>query len=146
MTFGKGTSDMDHRGFRTSGQLKFFAGLLPLALLFMVGGVLHFCFPETYLRIMPPFLPRPGILIAVSGAAEILGGLGLLIARFRRAAAYCLAFLLVAVFPANVYMAATHVPFPGFMGESWVQWLRLPLQIPLILWALHYRHRTTGEI
>jgi uncharacterized membrane protein len=109
--------------------------------LFIVGGLLHFFFPGTYLRIMPTFLPWPGILIGVSGAAEIAGGLGLLFAGFRRFAAYGLALLLVAVFPANVYMAVAHIPFHGFMGESWVQWLRLPLQIPLIFWALHYRHK-----
>ena len=125
---------------RTS-KLKYLAGLVPLALLFIVGGVLHFVFPEVYLRIMPPVLAAPKFLIQVSGAAEIAGGVGLLLAAFRRAAAYGLAALLVAVFPANIYMAAAHVPVPGMMGESWVQWLRLPLQIPIFLWALHYaRH------
>jgi len=78
------------------------------------------------------------MLVQISGGAEILGGLGLLLRRFRRLAAYGLASLLVAVFPANIYMAVAHVPFPGVMGESWMQWLRLPLQIPLIVWALHY--------
>jgi uncharacterized membrane protein len=99
---------------------------------------LHFLFPDPYLRIMPPFLPWPRTLVAVSGAAEIAGGLGLVLPKFRRAASYCLAALLVAVFPANIYMAAAHVPFSGVLGQSWVQWLRLPLQIPLILWVLYY--------
>jgi uncharacterized membrane protein len=61
-------------------------------------------------------------------------------------AACGLAVLLVAVFPANIYMAAAQVPFPGAMGKSWVQWLRLPLQIPLIVWATYYtKSRRTGE-
>lgn len=79
--------------------------------------------------------------MAISGAAEILGGAGLLIPVLRRAAAYGLALLLVAVFPANVYMAVAHVQFPGWAGQSWVQWLRLPLQAPLILWAWRYTRR-----
>ena len=87
---------------------------------------------------MPPFLPWHKTFVWISGGAEILGGLGLLLQRFRRLAAYGLALLLVAVFPANIYMAIAHVPFPGLMGESWVQWLRLPLQIPLIVWAMYY--------
>ena len=87
---------------------------------------------------MPPFLPYPKVLVRISGAAEILGGLALLLQRLRRLAAYGLVALLVAVFPANIYMAAAHVPFPGAMGQSWVQWLRLPLQIPLIVWAMYY--------
>jgi uncharacterized membrane protein len=113
-------------------------GLVLFAGIFIVSGFLHFFHPEPYVRIMPPFLPRPLTIVQISGAAEILGGLGLLFQRFQRWAAYGLALLLVAVFPANVYMAVAHIPFPGMMGESWVQWLRLPLQIPLILWALYY--------
>jgi uncharacterized membrane protein len=117
---------------------RFYAGLVSCAVLFIVAGVLHFLFPGLYLRIIPPFFPWPRILLRISGAAEIAGGLGLLLARFRRAAAYGLVLLLVAVFPANIYMAVAHVSFPGLMGESWVQWLRLPLQIPLVLWAWYY--------
>jgi len=116
----------------------FVLGLVLFASIFIVGGFLHFFRPEPYLRIIPPILPWPRMLLWISGAAEILGGGGLLLRRFRRMAASGLALLLVAVFPANIYMAVAHVPFPGIMGESWVQWLRLPLQIPLFLWALHY--------
>ena len=126
-------------------KIKFLVGLVPLALLFIVGGVLHFFFSEIYLRIMPPVLPAPRFLIKMSGVAEIAGGLGLLISKLRRAAAYGLALLLVAVFPANLYMAEAHVPFPGIMGESWAQWLRLPLQIPIILWALHYSRKSNEK-
>jgi uncharacterized membrane protein len=118
------------------------ASLFLFAGIFIVSGFLHFFHPEPYVRIVPPFLPRPLTLVQISGGAEILGGLGLLFRRFRRWAALGLALLLVAVFPANVYMAMAHVSFPGFMGESWVQWLRLPLQIPLVLWALYYARST----
>jgi uncharacterized membrane protein len=111
----------------------------------MGAGLQHFFFPAPYLRIIPPFLPWPKLLLWVSGAAEIAGGVGLLVARFRRAAAYGLALLLVAVFPANIYMAVAHLPFPGLLGESWVQWLRLPLQIPLILWALRYTKKRSAR-
>lgn len=109
-----------------------------LAVFFIVAGTLHFVFPGPYLRIMPPLLPWHHGLLAVSGAAEILGGIGLLIPFAQRAAAYGLALLLIAVFPANLYMAIAHIPFPGVLGESWVQWLRLPLQVPLIWWTLLY--------
>jgi uncharacterized membrane protein len=124
---------------------KLSAGLACLAIFFIVGGLLHFIFPELYLRIMPPFLPWPRLLVEISGVAEIAGGFGLLLNKFRRAAAHSLAILLIAVFPANVYMAVVHVPFHGFMGESWAQWLRLPLQIPIFLCTLHYGRRTESE-
>jgi uncharacterized membrane protein len=113
-------------------------GLTLFAIFFIVAGVLHFLFSAPCMRIIPPFLPWHLELLWISGAAEICGGLGLLLPQTRRAAGYGLALLLIAVFPANVYMAIAHLPFPGLMGERWVQWLRLPLQIPLIWWALRY--------
>ena len=113
-------------------------GVTLLAGFFIVAGMLHFVFPAPYLLIIPPILPWHPALLWISGAAEICGGVGLLLPRTRRAAGYGLALLLIVVFPANVYMAMAHVQFPGLMGERWVQWLRLPLQIPLIWWALRY--------
>lgn len=114
------------------------AGIFLFAGIFVVSGFLHFFRPAPYVRIMPPFLPWPRALVQISGGAEILGGVGLLFPRFRRWAARGLVLLLVTVFPANFYMAYAHIRFAGFMGEAWAQWLRLPLQIPLILWALYY--------
>lgn len=118
-------------------RIGFLLGLLLFSGIFIASGLMHFCYPQPYVRIIP-LLPRPLALVRVSGAAEILGGAGLLVPALRRWAARGLALLLVAVFPANIYMAVAHVPFRGFMGESWVQWVRLPLQIPLIVWALCY--------
>ncbi len=113
-------------------------GRVILALLFVVAGTLHFIAPGVYIRIMPPYLPRHLLLVYLSGAAEILGGLGLLIGQTRRAAAWGLVALLIAVWPANLYMAMEHLALPGVMGQSWAQWLRLPLQLPLIYWAWLY--------
>jgi uncharacterized membrane protein len=107
-------------------------GRVALALLFGGAGVLHFVHPETYLRIMPPALPAPRLLVLFSGAAEVAGGLGLLLPATRRLAAGGLLALLVAVFPANVHMLGLahelHIP-------AWVLWARLPLQ-PLLMWAV----------
>lgn len=103
-----------------------------LALLFVGAGVLHFLRPATYLAIMPPALPAPLALVYVSGFFELVGGLGLLPSRTRRLAGWGLLALLVAVFPANVYMALIHeqLHIPG-----WVAWGRLPLQLPLLWWV-----------
>jgi uncharacterized membrane protein len=113
-------------------------GRWAFASLFIVSGILHFVMPKPYIRIVPPMLPRPELLVVISGGAEILGGIGLLIPRLRRPAGYGLALLLVAVFPANIYMAAAHVPANGLLGNRWLQWLRLPVQVPLISCVLHY--------
>src|SRR5256885_8467353 len=100
-------------------------GRLILAMFFIVAGALHFLFPAQYLRMLPPFLPWPRVLVWISGAAEILGGVGLLLPRWRRPAAYGLIVLLIAVFPANVYIAVAHVTFAGLLGQLWFQWVRL---------------------
>jgi uncharacterized membrane protein len=107
-------------------------GRIALAVFFIAAGCLHFVFPASYLRIMPSVLPWPRALIGISGAAEVVGGLGLLTSRWRRSAGWGLVLLLVAVFPANIYMAAAHIRFPGLLGQSWFQWIRLPFQFVLI--------------
>lgn len=111
-------------------------------ILFVVSGISHFVFPDVYLRIVPPLLPQPKYLVAISGIAEIAGGLGILVSTTRRVAAFGLVLLLIAVFPANIYMAVAHVPSTGSAGKSWLHWLRLPLQVPLIWWAWRYTRRS----
>ena len=113
-------------------------GRILLAALFLVAGTLHFVIPQPYLKIMPPYLPAPLTLIYISGAAEILGGLGLLLPATRQLAAWALVALLICVLPANIHMAAAHLQAPGIMGQSWAQWLRVPLQLPMIYWAWLY--------
>ena len=71
----------------------------------------------------------------ISGFFEILGGAGLLVPPTRRAAAWGLIALYVAVFPANVNMALHDVPIEGRHFPAWALWLRLPLQGVLIAWA-----------
>ena len=81
-------------------------GLGACALFFVAVGVTHFTHPAFFLKIMPPALPAHLALVYLSGAFEILGGLGLLVPRTRRFAGWGLIALLIAVFPANLYMAA----------------------------------------
>ena len=111
------------------------ASRIALAILYMVAGVLHFAIPDPYIHVMPPFLPEPRLLVAVSGICEFLGGAGVLIAPTRRFAGYGLVALLIAVFPANVYMLYQQWRPHGWTPYTFVLLLRLPLQIPLILWA-----------
>lgn len=98
---------------------------------FIFTGVVHFLTPGTFDRIVPPGLPiRPRTATLVSGVAELAGGVGLLLPATRPAARLGLLALLMAVFPANVYMAQQ----PRKFGvPAWVAWARLPLQ-PLLFW------------
>jgi len=113
-----------------------------LLALFMVGaGISHFTDPETFIRIVPDYLPGPRALVYVSGFFEIVGGVGLLIPPVSRAAAWGLIALYVAVFPANLHMALNDIPFGQGPTPSALLWLRLPLQALLIAWAWWYTRR-----
>jgi uncharacterized membrane protein len=110
--------------------------LLLAAVGYVVAGILHFARTELYLQIMPPYIPWHLALVWVSGVCEILGGLGLLLPATRRPAAWGLVALLVAVFPANLYMATNPVEAGAVSLPALVRWGRLPLQIVLIVWVL----------
>lgn len=99
------------------------------------AGVMHFVAPKGFVRIVPPSLPKPELLVAISGVAEICGGVGLLIPATQQAAAWGLVALFVAIFPANVYMARARIPFGKTQVPDWALWARLPLQAVLIAWA-----------
>jgi uncharacterized membrane protein len=104
-----------------------------LGLFFVVAGVAHFLRPGVYTRIVPPYLPWPRELVYLSGVCEVALGILVLIPRFTAPAAWGLIALLVAVFPANIYMAQTPGLFPRISPV--LLWLRLPLQAVLIGWA-----------
>ena len=76
------------------------------ALPLLVSGIfLHFIRATTTASIIPPLLPAPLFLVFITGLLEIAGAIGLFVPRFRQAAALCIAIMMVAVFPANVYAA-----------------------------------------
>jgi uncharacterized membrane protein len=104
-----------------------------MGVLYVVAGTCHFVVTRLYEGIMPDYLPGHHELVLISGAAEIAGGLGVMIPQTRRAAAWGLVVLLVVVMPANVWMAQHPEKYPGI--PVWAIWLRLPLQLPLIWWA-----------
>jgi uncharacterized membrane protein len=101
-----------------------------LAIAFVLAGIYHFLNPTFYLKMMPPVLPAPLFLIYLIGVFEIALGILLLISKFTHFAAWGLIALLIAVFPANVYMAMNPQVFPEF--SSTALYLRLPLQLVLI--------------
>jgi len=106
-----------------------------LALFFIGAGVNHFLSPDIYLGMMPAWLPLKTAANVISGAAELAGGFGLLIPRLRRAAAWVLIVLLIAVFPANIHVALQgHMP--GLENASpALLWLRLCFQPLLVAWV-----------
>ena len=107
---------------------------LLLALVFVTAGLLHFIYPDPYIRVVPPWLPAPAVLVIISGVCEIAGGLGLLWRASRRWAGYGLIALCLAVLPANVQMLLDAQASAASLAWQVALWARLPLQLALITW------------
>ncbi|GAA2308223.1 hypothetical protein GCM10009853_077060 [Glycomyces scopariae] len=86
-----------------------------LAAMFALTGAVHFApkFRDDMVRMVPPRLPAPAALVALTGVLELAGAAGLLVPTTAPAAAVCLALLLAAMFPANYSAAKRGVPLAG---------------------------------
>jgi uncharacterized membrane protein len=107
-----------------------------MVLLYVGAGVNHFVHPGTYKKIMPPWIPAPALMVALSGVFEIVLALLLLPEKTRIYAAWGLMALLIAVFPANIQMAINY--WQRNNAYLWVAIIRIPVQAVLIWWALQY--------
>ncbi len=107
--------------------------LLGLAAFFINVGIDHFINPDFYLSIMPPAFPLHLEAVYISGLFEVLGGLGVLIPRFRKFSGWGLIALLIAVYPANIYMALTPEAFPDVPLSA--LYIRLVFQFIFFYWA-----------
>jgi len=110
-----------------------------LGVFFVLAGVNHFAQPRFYEAIVPPSLAeRRKEINAISGAAEIAGGLAVLHPATGRLGRWWLLALLAAVFPANVHMAVNPEQIRGLdlrKVPRWALWARLPLQPLAMLWV-----------
>lgn len=114
-----------------------------VATLFIGSGIAHFVDPQPFVNIVPPYLPWPLELVWISGGFEILGGVALLMPKLRYWAGIGLVALLIAVYPANIYMAMHDVPFGSSRVPWWGHFIRLPLQfvfIALVIWVADLWH------
>ncbi|WP_300566025.1 MauE/DoxX family redox-associated membrane protein [Flavobacterium sp.] len=110
--------------------------LYVMALLYILAGFNHFRKPRLYLKIIPPYFSNPKMLNYLSGLAEIVLGICLCIPFTSKYAAWGIIALLIAIFPANLYMYQNDNAGLGL--SKWIRFVRLPLQIVLLFWAYLY--------
>ena len=110
--------------------------IIIMSIFYVSVGVNHFTIPEWFLQIVPPWLPYKLELVYISGFLEIILGVMLLIPATRFYAAWGLILLLIAVYPANIYLAQTNGA--AMNTTPLVAWGRLPFQFVFI--ALAYWH------
>jgi uncharacterized membrane protein len=112
---------------------------LALAAFFSFTGTMHFVIPRSFEAIVPPAIAdRRREVVAISGVAEVAGGLAVLHPGTRRFARWWLLGLLLAIFPANIHMAVSPEQIRGLdlnRIPRWALWARLPLQPLAMLWA-----------
>lgn len=105
---------------------------------FIFAGTMHFVRPREYEAIMPPYVPAHKEMVALSGAAEIVGGAAALFPRAHPFARFWLIAVLIAIFPANVHMAVNPEDIKGLPDiPRWLLWARLPFQAVFIAWVIH---------
>ena len=113
---------------RLRSALRWFLGLSTA-----VQGVNHFVMQDFFVKMMPDYLPAHVFLVQLSGVIEVLLGVGMLVPRTRRLAAWGYLALLVAVFPANLEMALHPQDWPELSPAG--LWVRLPFQLVFAGWA-----------
>lgn len=118
-------------------------GVYIMGILYVLAGANHFIHEPFYTKMLSGMLPWPVQLVYISGVAEILLGLGLLLPATRSISAIGIVLLLIAVFPANINMA--------LHANNWSSlapvglYLRLPIQLLLIWWAYSYFNKPKAE-
>lgn len=128
------------RPMATSGERAQRRSAVLLGGLLLAVGTIHFVRPQLFDDLVPQALPGPARAWNLSaGAAELGLGAGLLQPRTRRKAAGLAALFLLVVFPGNVKMALDARGGSGL--EQALACARLPLQVPLVIWALRVRRR-----
>tara|TARA_B100001109_G_scaffold122025_1_gene99414 strand:+ start:814 stop:1266 length:453 start_codon:yes stop_codon:yes gene_type:complete len=112
-----------------------------MSFLYIFIGIRHFTNPQYFLDIVPPQLPFKLFLVYFTGLIEVIGGAAILSPKTRKAGAYLLIFLLVSVFPANIYLYVSEIP-QNLLGVTKTDALiRIPFQIPLIILAYWHSKR-----
>jgi uncharacterized membrane protein len=110
--------------------------LYVMALLYILAGINHFRKPELYFKIIPPFITNKKFVNEFCGLLEIMLGVYLCIPIFSNLAAISIMILLVIISPSNIYMLTNEKASLGL--PKWILYLRLPLQLLLIIWAYQY--------
>jgi uncharacterized membrane protein len=106
--------------------------------LLVVTGTLHFAAASGFESIVPRWLGSPAVWVYLSGVAELACAAAIAYPTTRRPGALTAAGLFVAVFPANIQMALnSHAGSHDLLHDPVIAWGRLPLQLPLVLWALY---------
>jgi uncharacterized membrane protein len=107
------------------------------SIFYTIVGVKHFIEPDYFLSIIPPYLPFHIELVYISGFFEILFGLMILFPKYRYYGSIGLILLLIAVFPANIYLAQSKEAQEAIGASQQIAIWRLPIQ-GIFIWIAYW--------
>ena len=107
------------------------------SIFYTIVGVKHFIEPDYFLSIIPPYLPFHIELVYISGFFEILLGLMILFPKYRYYGSIGLILLLIAVFPANIYLAQSKEAQEAIGASQQIAIWRLPMQ-GILIWIAYW--------
>lgn len=117
-----------------------------MSFLYLVVGIKHFTNPSFFEAIVPPILIYTKTIVYISGFIEILVAILILFKKTRKVGAYITIALLIAVFPANVYLYLSETPREFLNFTKTQALIRMPFQIPLIIIAYWHSQKVSSKI
>ena len=103
-----------------------------IAAFFILAGIMHFVQDDSFAAIVPPLLPFPKLIVWITGVMEIVLALMIILPKHRALAGALFAPYLLAVLPANIYMAMENIPLGDMEASPTELWIRVAMQFPLI--------------
>ena len=116
-----------------------------MSLLYITIGIKHFINPDFFVAIVPPIIKWKQEIVFISGFLEIILGLLLLLNQTRKLAAWGIIILLIAVFPANIYLYISEIPQETLNISKNQALFRMPFQITLIIISYWHSKKQTSK-
>lgn len=107
-----------------------------MAIAYILAGLNHFRQPDLYEKVTPPFIPYKKQVNEIIGFLTIIFGVYIFIPVYTEYALWSILFLLIVVFPSNIYMLVSKEAGLGI--PKWILLLRIPIQFLLMYWAYQY--------
>ena len=116
-----------------------------MSLLYVIVGVKHFTNTDFFVTIVPPIINCKEEVVLVSGLIEVIFGILLLFIQTRKLAAWGIILLLIAVFPANVYLYLSEIARETLSISKNQALYRMPFQIPLMIISYWHSKETHSK-
>ncbi len=107
-----------------------------MSIFYIIVGTFHFLIPNTYIKIIPSYIPYHYELVIISGLVEVILGILLIYKRWVKQVSWGIILLLTTIIPINIYIQQSEINLET--NIPWITWGRIPLLLFLMLWAFYH--------